>query len=169
MVYDVSMVAVSRGSAIFAFALALCWGAPAEACPTCVALDPSIAPPGTESIGAGAYRLGAQLRIRTFEESGTRIEERRVGFNASIAALERMAVELRWQFAHQTLSAANLAELRRTSFADPYVGVRAIAFRNRRIAPDHLVSLRLGVTVPFGSSREDPRIRGPYVSARPTI
>lgn len=140
----------------------LLWGASgrAEACPSCAALDPSIAAPGTESVGLHSYRVGVDLRVRSFQENGTQVEERRVGFSASFAPTDRLAVEMNWQFAHQDLQAANLAELRRLSFADPYLGVRVIAFRSRRIAPDHMLSLRAGVMAPLGSSRENASVVG---------
>lgn len=130
----------------------------AHACSTCTVGDPTLTVMGAEQPTRGRLRLSAMLRWRRERvEDGPSLTERRLELGVAYAPVPRITFALGVPLVSRRARFANLAEERSLGLGDVELRVRATLFRDRELAPRHLLAGVVGVELPTAV-----RTSGPY-------
>ena len=139
----------------------------ARACSTCTVGDPTLTVTGTEQPFQNRVRLSAVLRHRreTLAALGTdgvrvpdavRLRENRVELGLSWAPAYRVVLAATLPLIHQRVRYANLARTERWTVGDLDLRARTVLYRDRRLAPRHLLSAVVGLELPTAPELRDP-------------
>ena len=131
----------------------------ARACSTCTVGDPTITVMGVGQPYRNRVRLSVAGRQRR-ERIGVapdRLEllEHRFELGVAWAATERWVLSAMVPLTQQRVTYPNLAQERRFGLGDAEVRARAVLFRDRALAPRHLLSAILGLELPTGTRIPD--------------
>ncbi|MBO6937031.1 MAG: hypothetical protein JJ863_18815 [Deltaproteobacteria bacterium] len=127
----------------------------AEACSTCTVGDPTITVVGVGQPYRNRVRLSAGARQRR-ERVGLGTErlellEHRFELGVAWAATERWVLSAMLPLVQQRVRYPNLAEERRFGLGDAELRARVVLYRDRTLAPRHLLSGILGLELPTGT------------------
>ncbi|MEM1414524.1 MAG: transporter [Myxococcota bacterium] len=138
----------------------------ARACSTCTVGDPTLTVTGTEQPFRNRVRASATLRHRreTLAADGPngpiddafRLRESRLELGLSWAATDRVVLAATMPLIHQQIAYPNLARDRRWAAGDLDLRARVVLFRDRQLAPKHLLSGVVGLELPTAPALRDP-------------
>lgn len=130
----------------------------ARACSTCTVGDPTLTVMGAEQPTDGRLRFSSSLRWRRERvEQGHALVERRVELGVAWSPIARVTLSVGVPVVSRRARFPNLAEERSLGFGDVDVRARVLLFRDRELAPRHLVAAVLGLELPTAV-----RSAGPY-------
>ena len=152
----------NKGWALFAlvlFALAL-HARPLSACAACGCGDPTLTAAGAEQPFAGRLRSSLELRYRTdsIGEPGvdeSEIVELRADLSSSWAPLENLVFVLTMPLVYREVTDVTLAVDRSWGPGDLELRSKLFVYRDRALAPRHLLAATLGLKVPTAPFRRD--------------
>ncbi len=140
--------------------------AAARACSTCTVGDPTLTALGVGQPYADRLRLSATARQRR-ETLGTGAEatellEHRVELAAAWSPSDRWVLSVLVPLVQQRVTFPNLARERRFNLGDVELRARLVVFRDRDLAPRHLVSALIGLELPTAPRLRDSAGQTPY-------
>jgi len=156
-------IARVRGTVSIIGLLSLAWlfadASPARACSTCTVGDPTITVLGTGQPYRNRLRFSVAGRQRR-ERIGVapeRLEllEHRFELGVAWAATDRWVLSAMLPLTQQRVSYPNLARERRFGLGDAEFRARAVLYRDRALAPRHLLSALVGLELPTGTAIPD--------------
>ncbi len=134
--------------------------APADACSTCSTGDPTLTVTGVEQPFEGRTRVSLQMQHRT-ESTGVSgvdaidISEQRFELSGAYALSERLFLATKIPLVRRRARYVNLARDDVMSLGDVEAFAKWFVFRDRSLAPRHLVALNGGLSLPTGVVFED--------------
>ena len=153
-------VALRTATSLFVILAALAWDAAvASACSTCTVGDPTLT-----SLGVGQpYRNRVRLSLtgRQRREAigagrdATELLEHRFELAAAWSPTDRWVLSVLVPLVQQRVVFPNLARERRVNLGDAELRVRAVVFRDRALAPRHLLSAIAGLELPTAPELRD--------------
>ncbi|MCA9612697.1 MAG: hypothetical protein R3B99_11810 [Polyangiales bacterium] len=142
-----------------AFALVLLAFAPSavRACSTCTVGDPTLTVMGAEQPNDGRLRFSGALRWRTErEDDGTRLVERRLELGLAWSPVTRVTLSANVPLVSRRARFSNLAEERSFGLGDVDLRARLLLFRDRALAPRHLLAAVVGLELPTAIRTSGP-------------
>jgi hypothetical protein len=132
----------------------------AFACGTCSVGDPTLTIVGFEQPKANRFRSSATVRHRNDrlgepEVDQLTLSEQRMELAAAYSPIDRFTVSLMMPLVHRAVTAVNLAEANLWAPGDLELRLRGVIWRDRKLAPRHLVSLIGGLEFPTSSIETD--------------
>ena len=132
--------------------LATTWvSAPAYACVTCGAGDPTLQIVGMEQLVEGRFRVGAVVTHQFISDHDAATYDQRVTFGASWAFGDAAVLLLSLPMVWREVRYATLAEDHTLGLGDADVRARVTLFRERAFAPAHRLLLDIGTRLPTGT------------------
>jgi hypothetical protein len=152
----------SEGRALVALALLACAlpARPAAACAACGCGDPTLTAAGAEQPFAGRLRSSLELRYRTDSIGEPRVDESeiielRADLSGSWAPLENLVFVLTMPLVYREVSDVTLAVDRSWGPGDLELRSKLFVYRDRALAPRHLLAVTLGVKAPTAPFRRE--------------
>ncbi|MDH3200304.1 MAG: transporter [Myxococcales bacterium] len=145
---------------VAAFVFPLSSASEASACGTCSVGDPTLTIVGFEQPKAQRVRTSATARHRNDrigEENVDRLQlsEQRLELAGAYSPTDRWTLSLMMPVVHRYVSAVNLAQADIWAPGDLEFRARAVVYRDRKFAPQHLVGLIGGLEFPTSSVERD--------------
>ena len=129
-----------------------------RACSTCTVGDPTLTVMGAEQPTDGRLRFSSSLRWRRERVlQGHTLVERRVELGVAWSPIARVTLSVGVPVVSRRARFPNLAEERSLGLGDVDVRARVLLFRDRELAPRHLLAAVLGLELPTAV-----RSAGPY-------
>lgn len=133
----------------------------ASACAACGCGDPTLTTLGTEQPYAGRLRAALVAQLRTDDVGTPRVDQlrlRELRFDASLAYAphERLFLVLSVPTLLREVEYVNLAKQSSFGLGDVELRAKGFVFRDRPLAPQHLVSLVAGVKLPTAPVQKNP-------------
>ncbi len=133
----------------------------AHACATCECGDPTLVVMGAEQPFARRFRLSLGLRHRTDavgREGVDRLElsEQRLELGAAYAPVEWIMLSLSAPLLRRQLDFADLSRDGYVGLGDSELRARVFVFRDRELAPRHLIAAVVGMKLPTGPVKTLP-------------
>jgi len=130
------------------------------ACGTCSVGDPTLTIVGFEQPQANRFRTSAIVRLRNDRIGEAQVDqldlsEQRMELAAAYSPTDRFTVSMMMPLVHRLVTAVNLAEADIWAPGDLELRLRGVVWRDRKLAPRHLVSLIGGLEFPTGSVETD--------------
>lgn len=146
---------VLHAAALCAFAMVSLRADRAKACATCECGDPTLVVMGAEQPFANRLRVSMGLRHRTDavgQVGINRVElsEQRLELAAAYAPTDWLMLSFSAPLLRRQLDYADLAREGYVGIGDSELRVRAFVFRDRDLAPRHLIALTAGLKLPTG-------------------
>lgn len=141
-------------------AVSLSYAPRAHACSTCSTGDPTLTVTGVEQPFEGRTRVSFQMQHRT-ESTGVRgvdaieISEQRFELSGAYALTEGLFLATKVPLVRRRAQYVNLARDEVMSLGDVEVFAKWFLYRDRSLAPRHLVALNGGLSLPTGTIFED--------------
>jgi hypothetical protein len=139
---------------VFALGLSVIWADRATACATCECGDPTLVVMGAEQPFAQRLRLSTTLRHRTDAVgAGTdrmELNEQRLELAVAYAPVEWLMLSYGLPLLRRQLDFADLSRAGFVGIGDSELRARAFVYRDRDLAPHHLVALVAGLKLPTG-------------------
>jgi hypothetical protein len=137
--------------------LIVCTGARARACPTCTVGDPTLTTMGAEAPYKNRVRASAGLstrgdRVGRLGFDAIELREQRLDLTVAWAAAERFVLSFNLPVAHRRLAYADLSVDHLVTLGDAELRGRLVVFRDRKFAPNHLLSVLMGLEMPTAPS-----------------
>ena len=134
--------------------------AEASACGTCSVGDPTLTVVGFEQPKANRVRTSAALRHRSDSIGETEVDrltlsEQRMELAGAYSPTDRFSLSLMMPLVHRLITEVNLAEASIWAPGDLDFRMRGVIWRDRKFAPQHLVSLIGGLEFPTSSIEYD--------------
>ena len=147
-------------------ALILFANARAQACPTCTVGDPTLTTMGAEAPYRNRVRVSAGLSTRGDRVGqpgfdAIELREQRLDLTVAWAATERFVLSLNLPVAHRRLAYSDLSVDNLVALGDAELRGRLVVFRDRKFAPNHLLSLLAGLEMPTAPSISKNGVRLP--------
>ncbi|MGD8606853.1 MAG: hypothetical protein PVH21_06140 [Myxococcales bacterium] len=132
----------------------------ASACGTCSVGDPTLTVVGFEQPKANRFRTSAIMRLRNDRIGEAQVDqldlsEQRMELAAAYSVSDRFTVSVMMPLVHRLVTAVNLAEADIWAPGDLELRLRGVVWRDRKLAPRHLVSVIGGLEFPTGSVETD--------------
>lgn len=132
----------------------------AFACGTCSVGDPTLTVVGFEQPKANRFRTSAIMRLRNDRIGEAQVDqldlsEQRMELAAAYSVSDRFTVSVMMPLVHRLVTAVNLAEADIWAPGDLELRLRGVVWRDRKLAPRHLVSVIGGLEFPTGSVETD--------------
>jgi hypothetical protein len=143
------------GSLVAALALP----APAAACATCGAGDPTLTLAGTEQPFAGRLRTSLSIASSGTSTSAAHTDERRLTLGAAWAPWSFLMLSAAAPLVWRDASTSSLAREGGVGPGDLDLRARLVVLRDRPFAAQHLVTLQLGARVPLAPALSDAQGR----------
>jgi len=150
-----------KGCWVIAALVAPLWvAAEASACGTCSVGDPTLTVVGFEQPKANRVRTSAALRHRSDSIGETEVDrltlsEQRMELAGAYSPTDRFSLSLMMPLVHRLITEVNLAEASIWAPGDLDFRMRGVIWRDRKFAPQHLVSLIGGLEFPTSSIEYD--------------
>ena len=125
----------------------------ASACATCGAADPTLTALGVEQPFEGRFRLSGTLSHSSYaigrpDLDRVEVADQRAELGLSYAPLDWLTFSVLAPLVWREVAYANLAHDRTLGLGDTNIGARAVFFRDRPVAPEHLLSATVGLDLP---------------------
>ena len=151
-VYAAALVAATLCGVLLGAALT---PASARACAACGCGDPTLTVMGNEQPFAGRLRLALRLRARGDRIDRVHILEGRSDLTLAWTPIDRLTFSLEAPLVYRSVSVAGEPSRGALSFGDVEARVRWFVYRDRALAPRHLIALVGGVSAPTGRASSD--------------
>ncbi len=132
----------------------------ASACGTCSVGDPTLTIVGFEQPQANRFRTSATVRHRNDRIGEPLVDEltlaeQRLEIAAAYSPMDRFTVSMMMPVVHRFVTAVNLAEADIWAPGDLELRLRGVVWRDRKLAPRHLLSLIGGLEFPTSTIETD--------------
>lgn len=122
--------------------------------------DPTLTVVGFEQPKANRFRTSAIMRLRNDRIGEAQVDqldlsEQRMELAAAYSVSDRFTVSVMMPLVHRLVTAVNLAEADIWAPGDLELRLRGVVWRDRKLAPRHLVSVIGGLEFPTGSVETD--------------
>jgi len=127
----------------------------ALACAACGCGDPTLTVMGNEQPFAGRLRVALRLRARGDRIDAAHIVEGRSDLAIAWSPLDRLTLSIEAPLLYRSVSIAGASPRDAMSFGDVEARARWFVYRDRALAPRHLIALVGGVAAPTGQASSD--------------